>query len=251
MNYIKLYSKIIDKHGTVIKPKDGYYERHHIVPKCIGGTNLEDNLTYVSARVHFVLHRLLCKIHPTEGKLIFAFWAMCNQKTGDVVRTYKVTSATYQIAKEQFAEENSKRHKGKKMSKEWVDNLRVRMTGNKINPKGSLNKLTGVARSQDVKAKISKTKQDNPLDLPSFKGFYVTPFGIFSNVPLATRASGVSQYSIRVYCENGRVVTEQLVRYSKGILTASQVGMLLQEIGWYFVSKDDEQFERCYQNLTS
>jgi hypothetical protein len=77
MNYNQLYTSIIEKYGVVEKPKSGYYERHHIVPKCLGGLDEVENLVYVSARVHLLLHWILCKIHPKNVKLAHAFFSMC------------------------------------------------------------------------------------------------------------------------------------------------------------------------------
>lgn len=41
----------------------GYVERHHIIPRCMGGSNDRDNLVALTAREHFLAHMLLGKIH--------------------------------------------------------------------------------------------------------------------------------------------------------------------------------------------
>ena len=38
----------------------GYVESHHIIPKCMGGTNIKTNLIFLTAREHFICHLLLC-----------------------------------------------------------------------------------------------------------------------------------------------------------------------------------------------
>ncbi len=38
MNYHQHYQNLIEKHGMKEKP-EGYYEKHHIIPKCLGGVN--------------------------------------------------------------------------------------------------------------------------------------------------------------------------------------------------------------------
>jgi hypothetical protein len=48
-------------------------ERHHIIPKHIGGTNDETNYTYLTRREHIVAHFLLWKIHKNNGDR----WAVC------------------------------------------------------------------------------------------------------------------------------------------------------------------------------
>lgn len=74
MNYDKIYTDLI-KHRKMLPKIEGvYYEKHHIVPRCLGGNNKKDNLIYLTASDHFVAHLLLAKIHG--GKLWFAAQAM-------------------------------------------------------------------------------------------------------------------------------------------------------------------------------
>ena len=35
----------------------GYVEKHHIIPKVLGGTNDEDNIVFLTAREHFVTNQ--------------------------------------------------------------------------------------------------------------------------------------------------------------------------------------------------
>ena len=77
LNYRNLYVNLLKKHGTVVKPADGlYYERHHIVPRSLGGSDTPDNLVYLSGRAHFIAHWILYKIHG-GGPMGAAFNAMC------------------------------------------------------------------------------------------------------------------------------------------------------------------------------
>jgi hypothetical protein len=99
MDYKKIYNQIIDRAqtDTRIKNYNVYYERHHIVPKCLGGTDDKDNLVLLTAREHFLCHWLLVRIYPDNNKLAYALWGMCNQnKTGN---RYKPSSRTYEEAK--------------------------------------------------------------------------------------------------------------------------------------------------------
>jgi len=54
-------------------PSYVYYERHHIVPKCIGGSSNKFNLVLLTAREHVLAHYLLCKIFPSSVKIALAF----------------------------------------------------------------------------------------------------------------------------------------------------------------------------------
>lgn len=54
-----------------------YFENHHIIPKCMGGTNNKDNIIILTAREHFLCHWLLHEIYPENKGLSYAFFIMC------------------------------------------------------------------------------------------------------------------------------------------------------------------------------
>lgn len=54
----------------------GYTERHHVLPKCMGGSNDPENLVQLTAEEHFVAHQLLHKIYPHVSGLAFAMISM-------------------------------------------------------------------------------------------------------------------------------------------------------------------------------
>lgn len=231
MNYNKLYIELLSKYGVQSKPKEMYVERHHIVPKSVGGTNDKENLVYIPARVHFICHRLLCKIYKESDKLKFAFWAMCNQLHGDVTREYKVTSKVFEEAKKEFALANSRLHTGKKMSEEYCKALSARMQGHTINAKGESNPLYGVPRTEEVKAKISEAIRKNPTKNNTFKGFYVTPFGKFYSAIEAERVTGISQWFFRRMCfEPDKVIMGKTLKNLK----TEDKGKIPRELGYSF-----------------
>lgn len=53
-----------------------YFERHHITPRCMGGSNDPNNLTLLTPEEHFVAHQLLCKITPNHTGLLRASMMM-------------------------------------------------------------------------------------------------------------------------------------------------------------------------------
>ena len=75
MNYKRIYEQLIERsrHENRQKHQGIYYEEHHIIPRCIGGTNDPENLVLFTGREHFIAHWLLTKIYPNESKIIFAF----------------------------------------------------------------------------------------------------------------------------------------------------------------------------------
>lgn len=146
MNYIKLYNSIIVNAKFREKP-DCYCEKHHIIPKCLGGTNEESNLVILTAREHFIVHHLLYKIFPNNNKIFFALSAMNMVKrwNNSSVERYKpkLTSKQYEQLRQNRSIIVSKCLKGRIVSEETKKKL------SKIN--------TGKHISNEVKLKIAES----------------------------------------------------------------------------------------------
>lgn len=79
MNYLKIYEDLIESRKMQPKLENEYYERHHILPRCMGGTNENTNLVYLTAEDHFIAHLLLAKAYG--GKLWYGVTAMMRSKS--------------------------------------------------------------------------------------------------------------------------------------------------------------------------
>lgn len=75
MDYSKIYNSLITRAKT--RCVLGYNETHHIIPKCIGGSDAAINLVELTPEEHFIAHLLLVKIYPNKKGLIFAVNMMC------------------------------------------------------------------------------------------------------------------------------------------------------------------------------
>jgi len=67
MNYQLIYNRLC-KRGQE-RVLESYTEKHHIVPRCMGGSNEVSNLTDLTWREHQLAHKLLTKIFPENVKL--------------------------------------------------------------------------------------------------------------------------------------------------------------------------------------
>lgn len=56
-----------------------YSEVHHIVPRCLGGSDHDSNLIRLTLREHFIAHYMLSKIHAKSVPLLYAYVQMCNR----------------------------------------------------------------------------------------------------------------------------------------------------------------------------
>ena len=90
MNYQKIYNKIIEKARSEEKIREnGYYEVHHIIPTCIGGTDDISNLVKLTLREHFICHKLLTKMYPENKKIVHAFWMITITTLGSLKSLYE------------------------------------------------------------------------------------------------------------------------------------------------------------------
>lgn len=82
MNYKTIYGMLIESAINRTVPAT-YTEKHHILPRCLGGDDSTENIVRLTAREHFVSHRLLAKIYPEiEGLKIAIFLMMKNPQQG-------------------------------------------------------------------------------------------------------------------------------------------------------------------------
>ena len=95
MNYQRIHDAIINRARN--RKLQGYLERHHVIPRCLDGTDELNNLVELTAREHFIIHKLLCEIYPDNDKIFFAYRMMAVMKNSkDNERTYYVSSREFE-----------------------------------------------------------------------------------------------------------------------------------------------------------
>jgi hypothetical protein len=111
--YKKIYFDIINNAKKQYRSKkDFYYERHHIIPKSLGGDDTLENTVLLTAREHYICHKLLIRITTGKNKLamLHAVWAF-NRKSANQNRIV-VSSRDYESIRKQLSEEMSKSRLG-------------------------------------------------------------------------------------------------------------------------------------------
>lgn len=103
--YTTWYYSIVTKAALRVN-LTGYYEKHHIIPKSLGGTDDESNLVNLTPKEHFICHRLLVKM--TEGKakksMAFAIWQMSSRRNKVSPNRHKPTARVYAMLKQQLSD---------------------------------------------------------------------------------------------------------------------------------------------------
>ena len=110
MTYKEFIDNILNTRGR-FACGDKYHERHHIVPRCMGGGDDEENLIDLFAREHFMAHKLLVDENPDNESLILAYACMAFVKRNDTER-YELTPEEYEEAKIILSETISNRYTG-------------------------------------------------------------------------------------------------------------------------------------------
>jgi hypothetical protein len=92
--YTRIYNLIIERAKQ--RNLSDYKERHHIIPQSLGGDNELSNLVYLTAREHFICHRLLVKMTSgkEKSKMSQAAWMMV--VVGQGQHRYKINNRTYE-----------------------------------------------------------------------------------------------------------------------------------------------------------
>lgn len=128
--YTKIYYSIISR--AIDRECIGYTEKHHIVPKSIGGSNSKDNLVRLTAKEHYICHLLLTKMLLSENrsKMVYALWIMnAKNKTQDRV---KMTGVLYAKVKQEYSELVRQKRKGNPLSAETKEKISKALKGKPI-----------------------------------------------------------------------------------------------------------------------
>ena len=136
--YTAWYFRIIDRARERTKP-EGYCERHHVIPKSIGGSHRRDNLVFLTAREHLLCHYLLSKMaikREHSVKLMRAFGAMV-MKSRKTCGRQRVTGRLYQELREAASKscalrDPSKRFNAANADQKYRDNMAEVMTGRAV-----------------------------------------------------------------------------------------------------------------------
>ena len=115
MDYHKIYHKIVQRGKNRMLTE--YKENHHIVPRCLGGNDSEDNLVSLTPEEHYLCHLLLIKMYPNNIKLVQA--------------------AMFMTASTNFIKRNNKMYGW--LRRRWADYMRGPNNPQKLNPRTGTN----------------------------------------------------------------------------------------------------------------
>lgn len=234
--YEEFINNILETRGR-FECGDEYHERHHIIPKCMGGGNDEENLIDLFAREHFEAHRLLALENPENEKLVYAWWMMAHVKDGSQGR-YELSPKEYEEAKIAFSKKITGRispMKGKTPTEETRRKLSQSKKELYSNPKN--HPMYGRNHSEETKNKLSVLQKGkhsgnkNPMYgkagiySPRYKPIYCPQLDrIFWGAKQVTEEFHIGGSSITSCC-----------RHKSGFISAGKHPITKEKLQWYYV----------------
>ena len=162
--YKQWYENIISSaRNRTIK---GYTERHHIIPKSLGGTNELSNLVRLTAREHFICHLLLTKFTIGYDKKLMDFAlgkfiqnSPLQQRTFNSWEYNKIRkSISAARTGHKFSEETKKKMSEKAKGRTPWNKGVTGLTHSEESNKKRSDTLTGRKRSDEFCQKVSASK---------------------------------------------------------------------------------------------
>lgn len=153
MNYTRIYHSLMDR-ALTRDPLLTYVERHHIVPRCMNGSNAKSNIAILTPEEHFLAHQLLVKMHPERPSLI---WALARMMCGNPA--IKHHNKWYGWIRRRFAAEMSKPKSietRRKMSEYWTKHRADNPVTDEQREE-MRQRQTGTKHSEETKQKMSKS----------------------------------------------------------------------------------------------
>lgn len=112
--YTKVYYLIVNR--AINRTLNNYKERHHIIPKSLGGSNEATNIVELTPKEHFVCHLLLTKmtVGDHRRKMSYALWLMSNLKNQNQEHRHVPSGKMYDIIRSKHAKIVAESLRGKK-----------------------------------------------------------------------------------------------------------------------------------------
>lgn len=153
LKYLNLYIRIIDRCLSMTKEElSCVTEKHHILPKCMGGSNKKDNIVVLPVRYHIMAHIVLSEAYPDNFKLGYAtlFTTSYIERVKDRSTILQKSFSTRFLAQARETAIKSIKKEGE----------RIRKSGER---KGKNNPMFGKHLSEETKKKMSEAKKGTKL----------------------------------------------------------------------------------------
>lgn len=164
MNYQKIHDLIISRAKN--RNLKCYTETHHIIPRCMGGSDNEVNLVKLTPEEHYVVHQLLVKIYPDNYKLVKAANKMCQGRANNKLYGWLRRRLANVMAESQRGSGNSQ------FGKIWIHNDSLKQS-KKIAKSDTIPAGWKKGRKINFEIEYAQCKECNKSYAKNSKSFFV------------------------------------------------------------------------------
>ena len=217
MNYQRIYDLLIEKARNRVPSVDAYYELHHILPKCLNGSNDSNNLIKLTPEEHYLAHQLLVKIHPENKSLVKAANMMTTGKyrsnqlygwlkrkhsesmSGEGNHFYGRTHTPEELEKmrngnlgKTRSDETREKISAYRTGKKWDESSKAKLSDKRKGCKGS-------PHSEESKSKISLSRL---ISARIYRISIQTPDGTFASIRETADHYGIDPATVVYRCKH-------------------------------------------------
>lgn len=120
MNYESHYNRLIN--NAKAQSRICYTEAHHIIPRCMGGTDDKENIVNLTPEEHYVAHQLLVKIYPSNHSLINAAAMMIPRRPSNKMYGWLRRKLSAVMSESQTGTKNTQ------FGTKWIHSIELKMS---------------------------------------------------------------------------------------------------------------------------
>lgn len=197
MNYKKHYDLLMERAKTRIV--QGYVEKHHIIPRCLNGSDDIENIAILTPEEHFVAHQLLVKIYPKNRKLILAAVMMTTHNSEKRINNKRFGWLKQRFSEAMSGDNNPSRRNpllqqeaGKKrVGQKRTEETKVKMSASQKGKVLSAEHITNLKKSAETR---KKPMDSVPIYMYNEQGTFVAKYNSIYECNIKT---GISRSMIK------------------------------------------------------
>jgi hypothetical protein len=167
INWEKIHDNFIMKHKNQVLKEGVYYEKHHIIPRHMGGNNNPENLIKLDLRQHTLIHYILFRQHRNLGNEIAYKMKSGQTEEGNKLRLKLAVENSIEISRKRWIENPPMKNP---ITKEKAFNTkRKKYNGNFFSEKGQqllkdlfiknvLNNPEGIKKAVETRVKNNQNR---------------------------------------------------------------------------------------------
>jgi hypothetical protein len=231
LKYKRLYLNLINRCKNMKEEElSGYNEKHHILPRCMGGKNDKENLVIMPVRYHVMAHIILFEIYPENFELAYALNMILNGSSSNDIMRERTLSINKHFSSKTIA--RSREESRKAISKSYIESNNpnrqqvISPDGRIFNSIKEASRLSGIPYS-------TLTKWLNEKDTGNGWKYSKRSKIVYKNRDLSKSSKRIISPEGRIYNSIKEACTDNNIAYTTMRYWLS--GRVKNDHGWKFI----------------